>query len=86
MQSHEYYPYYEALESLSTQAHNIPVKLDHASLLEANLEKAKSWKEYTAKMFLKKNTGLSLLQASATFVIITAKNTVFLVLHGVIRW
>ena len=62
MQAHDYYPYVEVLETLSTQGNALPVKLEQLANVETNKESAATWKERTAKIFLKKNTTSSLLQ------------------------
>lgn len=42
---------------------NIPVKLEVMSVFESKLENAKSWKERTARTFLRKNSRYTLMEA-----------------------
>ena len=62
MQKSEHYPYLDALESLVTKGRPIPVRLDLLPQLESQVAAAKSWRERTARTFLKKNSTYTLME------------------------
>lgn len=64
VQNAENYPYQETLEVLVNKGRPIPVRLDQLPQIESQLTAAKSWKERTARTFLKKNTSFNLVEVS----------------------
>ncbi|KAL8614742.1 hypothetical protein ACOMHN_055300 [Nucella lapillus] len=58
----ESYPYLDVLEGLVTKGRPIPVRLEQLPQLESQAAAAKSWRERTARTFLKKNSSYSLLE------------------------
>lgn len=62
VQNGEHYPYVEVLENLVTKGRPIPVRLDQLPQLESQVAAAKSWRERTARTFLKKNSVYSLVE------------------------
>ena len=60
-QGGQHYPYLDVLEALLTKGRPIPVRLDQLPVLESQVGSAKSWRERTARTFLKKNSTYSLL-------------------------
>ena len=64
MQSSDSYPYLDMVESLVNKGRPIPVRLDQLPQLESQVAAAKSWRERTARTFLKKNSTYSLLEVS----------------------
>ena len=64
VQSSDSYPYLDMVESLVNKGRPIPVRLDQLPQLESQVAAAKSWRERTARTFLKKNSTYSLLEVS----------------------
>uniref|UniRef100_H2Y6C5 [histone H3]-trimethyl-L-lysine(4) demethylase n=1 Tax=Ciona savignyi TaxID=51511 RepID=H2Y6C5_CIOSA len=62
VQNQDYYPYFEVLEALSHQARPMSIKMEQLALIESQISSARSWKEQTSKIFLKKNSLFTLLQ------------------------
>ena len=62
VQSSDSYPYLDMVESLVNKGRPIPVRLDQLPQLESQVAAAKSWRERTARTFLKKNSTYSLLE------------------------
>ncbi|KAI1905471.1 hypothetical protein AGOR_G00016540 [Albula goreensis] len=56
------YAYLEQLESLLARGRSIPVRLDPLPQVESQVASARSWRERTARTFLKKNSTYTLLQ------------------------
>lgn len=61
--SSENYPYFDTVEDLIKKGKAIPVTLPELERLEAQYSLAKSWKERTARTFLRKNTLEHLMEA-----------------------
>ncbi|XP_040580156.1 lysine-specific demethylase 5A [Lepeophtheirus salmonis] len=59
------YPYLDCLELLVAKGRPLPVRLDFLSTLETQVASARAWRERTARVFLKKNSSLSLLDILA---------------------
>ncbi len=57
----ENYPFLETLEALVAKGRPLPVKLDPLPNLETQVASARAWRERTARVFLKKNSHLGLL-------------------------
>ena len=79
IQSVEQYAYLEVLEGLMAKGRPIPVRLDQLPQLESQVNAAKSWKERTARTFLKKNSSFTLLEVCA-YIVLTVMTKPFLVL------
>lgn len=62
VQNSESYPYLDVLESLVNKGRPIPVRLDQLPQVESQVAAAKSWRERTARTFLKKNSTYTLLE------------------------
>ncbi|XP_025106262.1 lysine-specific demethylase 5A-like isoform X3 [Pomacea canaliculata] len=62
IQTSDSYPYLEVLEGLVNKGRPIPVRLDQLSQVELQVSAAKSWRERTARTFLKKNSTYTLLE------------------------
>ncbi|XP_075458456.1 lysine-specific demethylase 5A isoform X2 [Ascaphus truei] len=62
IQSGRHYAYLEQLESLLVKGRPIPVRLEALPQVESQVAAARAWRERTARTFLKKNSGYSLLQ------------------------
>jgi hypothetical protein len=54
----------DALELLVNKGRNIPVRLDLLPQLESQLSGAKTWKDRTARTFLRKNSHYTLMEVS----------------------
>ncbi len=54
-------PYLETLEALVAKGRPLPVRLEALSHLETQVASARAWRERTARVFLKKNSHLTLL-------------------------
>lgn len=67
LQNSDSYPYLDALESLVNKGRPIPVRLDQLPQVESQVAAAKSWRERTARTFLKKNCTYSLLEVGTTY-------------------
>ncbi|XP_076469736.1 lysine-specific demethylase 5A-like isoform X2 [Babylonia areolata] len=65
VQTSESYPYLDVLEGLANKGRAIPVRLDPLPQLESQVAAAKSWRERTARTFLKKNSSHTLLEVLA---------------------
>ena len=61
-QNSESYPYLDVLETLVNKGRPIPVRLDQLPQVESQVAAAKSWRERTARTFLKKNSTYTLLE------------------------
>jgi hypothetical protein len=61
----------DALELLVNKGRNIPVRLDLLPQLESQLSGAKTWKDRTARTFLRKNSHYTLMEVSEHVVCIT---------------
>ena len=61
-QNGEHFPYLDMLEGLVNKGRPIPVRLDQLPQLESQVAAAKSWRERTARTFLKKNSTHSLVE------------------------
>lgn len=61
-QNCELYPYLDVLENLVNKGRPIPVRLDLLPQVESQVAAAKSWRERTARTFLKKNSTYTLLE------------------------
>ncbi|CAD7094087.1 unnamed protein product [Hermetia illucens] len=61
LQSNESYPYFHTLENLVNRGKNIPFQLEELKRMEEHLSSARSWKERTARTFLKECTNFTLL-------------------------
>ncbi len=61
IKSTDNYPYLETLESLVAKGRPLPIRLDPLPHLESQVASARAWRERTARVFLKKNSPLSLL-------------------------
>lgn len=55
-------PYIDSLEALVGRGRPLPVKLEPLANLETQVASARAWRERTARVFLKKNSHLSLLE------------------------
>ncbi len=55
------FPYIDILETLVARGRALPVKLDALANLETQVAQGRAWRERTARVFLKKNSNLSLL-------------------------
>jgi len=55
----------DALELLVNKGRNIPVRLELLPQLESQLNGAKTWKDRTARTFLRKNSHYTLMEVSA---------------------
>jgi len=64
VQNQDYYPYLEVLEMLTSQARPMSLQLEQVDVIEGQVASAKTWKERTAKIFLKKNSLFSLFEVS----------------------
>jgi histone demethylase JARID1 len=62
LQTSESYPYLDVLESLVNKGRPVPVRLEQLPQLESQVAAAKSWRERTARTFLKKNSTYTLLE------------------------
>ncbi len=62
MQNGEHYPYLDVLEALVNKGRPIPVRLDQLPQVESQVAAAKSWRERTARTFLKKNSTFTLVE------------------------
>ena len=62
IQASDSYPYLDMVESLVNKGRPIPVRLDQLPQVESQVAAAKSWRERTARTFLKKNSTYSLLE------------------------
>ena len=60
-QNAENYPYLDVLESVLNKGRPIAVRLEQLDVIESQVTAAKSWRERTARTFLKKNSTLSLV-------------------------
>lgn len=58
----------DVLESLVTKGRPIPVRLDQLPQLESQVAAAKSWRERTARTFLKKNSIYSLVEVNGSII------------------
>uniref|UniRef100_A0A8B9LS47 [histone H3]-trimethyl-L-lysine(4) demethylase n=1 Tax=Astyanax mexicanus TaxID=7994 RepID=A0A8B9LS47_ASTMX len=56
------YAYLDQLEALLARGRSIPVRLDALPQVESQVASARSWRERTARTFLKKNSTYTLLQ------------------------
>lgn len=63
MNSADYYPYYKDMEDLIKKGKSLSLHLTEVYRLDAFLESAANWKEKTAKMFLRKSSTISLMEA-----------------------
>jgi histone demethylase JARID1 len=54
----------DALELLVNKGRNIPVRLELLPQLESQLSGAKTWKDRTARTFLRKNSHYTLMEVS----------------------
>ena len=61
IRSNENLPYIETLEALVAKGRPLPIKLEHLSNLETQVASARAWRERTARVFLKKNSHMALL-------------------------
>jgi histone demethylase JARID1 len=68
VQRAENFPYMDALELLVNKGRNIPVRLELLPQLELQLNGAKTWKERTARTFLRKNSHYTLMEVSVHVV------------------
>lgn len=57
------YPYFEAIEELIKKGRSVPVFLAEVERLESQYSLAKTWKERTARIFLRKNSPELLMEA-----------------------
>ena len=64
MQVGEAYPYLDVLEGLLNRGRPIPVRLEQLPQLESQVSAAKSWRDRTARTFLKKSSPCTLLEVS----------------------
>ncbi|KAG8170945.1 hypothetical protein JTE90_027093, partial [Oedothorax gibbosus] len=55
-------PYLDILEHLVVRGRPLPVRLEQLAQIESQVEAARSWKEKTARTFLKKNSHYPLLE------------------------
>lgn len=62
LQTSESYPYLDVLEGLVNKGRPIPVRLEQLPQVESQVAAAKSWRERTARTFLKKNSTYTLLE------------------------
>ncbi|XP_067685038.1 lysine-specific demethylase 5A-like isoform X3 [Haliotis asinina] len=62
IQNGDSYPYLDILENFVNKGRPIPVRLDSLPQVESQVAAAKSWRERTARTFLKKNSTYSLLE------------------------
>lgn len=76
LQNSDSYPYLDALESLVNKGRPIPVRLDQLPQVESQVAAAKSWRERTARTFLKKNCTYSLLEVGTTYLTCSPKKLV----------
>ena len=53
--------YIDILETLVTRGRPLPIKLDHLSNLETQVAAGRAWRERSARVFMKKNSNMSLL-------------------------
>ncbi len=64
IQNGEHFPYLDVLENMVNKGRPIPVRLDQLPQVESQVAAAKSWRERTARTFLKKNSTYSLVEVS----------------------
>ncbi|XP_077979102.1 lysine-specific demethylase 5A-like [Glandiceps talaboti] len=62
IQNAEHYPYLDVLENLVMKGRPIPVRLEQLPQVESQVAAARSWRERTARTFLKKNSQFTLLE------------------------
>lgn len=62
LQKPENYPYLDTLEALVAKGRPLPIRLDPLNQLETQVNAARSWRERTARVFLKKNSHCNLLE------------------------
>ncbi|KAI8504280.1 Lysine-specific demethylase 5A, partial [Branchiostoma belcheri] len=58
----EHYPYLDILESLVMKGRPIPVRLEQLPQVESQVAAARSWRDRTARTFLKKNSPYTLVE------------------------
>ncbi|KYN08295.1 PREDICTED: lysine-specific demethylase lid [Cyphomyrmex costatus] len=63
IRARENFPYYDTLDDLLRKGKNIPLHLNDLPTLESTLLQAKTWKERTARTFLRKNSHYTLMEA-----------------------
>ncbi|KAG5307579.1 KDM5A demethylase, partial [Pseudoatta argentina] len=63
IRARENFPYYDTLDDLLRKGRNIPLHLNDLPTLESTLLEAKTWKERTARTFLRKNSHYTLMEA-----------------------
>lgn len=63
VQPKENFPYYDTVDELVRKGRTIPVLLPSLPVLESTLAEAKMWKDRTAKIFLRKNSHYTLMEA-----------------------
>ncbi|XP_078594728.1 lysine-specific demethylase 5A-like isoform X17 [Branchiostoma floridae x Branchiostoma japonicum] len=62
IQNSEHYPYLDILESLVMKGRPIPVRLEQLPQVESQVAAARSWRDRTARTFLKKNSPYTLVE------------------------
>lgn len=62
VQNREHYPYLDILEYLVTKGRPVPVRLEQLPQVESQVDAAKTWRERTARTFLKKNSSYTLVE------------------------
>ncbi|XP_070558275.1 LOW QUALITY PROTEIN: lysine-specific demethylase 5A-like [Ptychodera flava] len=62
IQNAEHYPYLDILENLVMRGRPIPVRLEQLPQVESQVAAARSWRERTARTFLKKNSQFTLVE------------------------
>ena len=65
-QNGEHFPYLDVLESMVMKGRPIPVRLEQLPQVESQVAAARSWRERTARTFLKKNSPYSLVEVMMT--------------------
>ncbi|XP_025835612.1 lysine-specific demethylase lid isoform X1 [Agrilus planipennis] len=61
--SAEFYPYFDTMEDLIKKGRAIPICLEEVGKLETYISAARVWKEKTSRIFLRKNTSFTLMEA-----------------------
>jgi len=77
LQTSESYPYLDVLEGLVNKGRPIPVRLEQLPQVESQVAAAKSWRERTARTFLKKNSTYTLLEVGDPCVQSSLSKVVF---------
>ena len=88
LQTSESYPYLDVLEGLVNKGRPIPVRLEQLPQVESQVAAAKSWRERTARTFLKKNSTYTLLEVGDPCIQSSLSKVVFeeQVAYSLLHW